>query len=859
LVKLSGYTPLVPERATDAVPSTTVRALTISAFASGLAALVLELQWGRQLALTFGGSSNAVAAVLFAFMLGLGIGSLLGGRVADRITVPARAIVVIEVVLAVIGPLLALALMRLPSVAASILPEITSATHPLFTLSRFVLASALLLVPTTLMGATYPILVRAAGTGLQGLHRGIGRLYAANTIGGVAGVLAAGLTVLPKMGIPGSIAIAAGANLVAAGAALVADRRTRPDSSNQIRKNRESKMTNGSTVWTLLAAAGCSGALVLGAETLWYRALKLVLANSTITLTLLLALTLAGLGFGAALGAPLLRRAVGLVAWARIQLAAVVLLVLQAALLPEIATMVRLLRPDTGWARVLVPPLIVGGALILPATLLFGAAWPLLLKAATPRVADGGRCIGRMGVANSLGAALGSAVVGMVLLPTLGFGRAMLALAALGAGLAALGLAGVARPVPPTTRLIRRFGTVTAVILVAVTLLAPSFGRVPLPSMTLDADDRELLLYRETASGTVTVIEQAGTGARAMYVDNNAVIGASYDALKVARMLGLVPTLIHPSPTSALVIGFGAGVTTATVTAAPGVESVDVVEIVPGVIEAAALFELLNHGVANDPKVDLHPNDGRNHLLLHAGPWDVITCDPVHPLYGSAPLYSLDFFRLCGRRLAPGGVVCQYLPLHRMPEEAFRRAVNTFHQAFPESWVFFGLGHAMLLGSNESIVLDWPRWRRVLDHHPLRDDLATSALARPAQIAALFQLDPDGCRAIGRGRPSTDLNPRLEFLAPAAYAPGLWPTNARLLVEAYTTPIPRIRNLPHGMAPHLQRLVAGKRLLLFSLLERSQGNIRAANQWLAKAMEISGDDPEVVHYGRQLARESGRQ
>ena len=156
MIKRDGYTPPVPERVTDLVQSTSVRALTISAFASGLAALVLELQWGRQLALTFGGSSNAVAAVLFAFMLGLGLGSLLGGRVADRMRAPARCIVIIEIALAVVGPLLGLALMRLPSVAASILPDITSATHPLFTLSRFVLASALLLIPTTAMGRTKP-------------------------------------------------------------------------------------------------------------------------------------------------------------------------------------------------------------------------------------------------------------------------------------------------------------------------------------------------------------------------------------------------------------------------------------------------------------------------------------------------------------------------------------------------------------------------------------------------------------------------------------------------------------------------------------------------------------------------------
>jgi spermidine synthase len=292
------------------------------------------------------------------------------------------------------------------------------------------------------------------------------------------------------------------------------------------------------------------------------------------------------------------------------------------------------------------------------------------------------------------------------------------------------------------------------------------------------------------------------------------------------------------------------------VAGAPGVDAVDVVEIVPGVVDAAHRFEMLNHGVARDPRVRLYANDGRNHLLLHPGPWDVITCDPVHPLYGSAALYSLDFFELARSRLAPGGIVCQYLPLHRMPDDAFRRAIATFQNAFPESWVLFGIGHAMFLGSDQPIQLDWQRWQEILDHHSLRDDLGASALSTPAQIAALLQLDPDGCRAVGRGEPSTDLHPRLEFLAPAAYQPGIWGANARVLVESYTSPMAHIENLPPGMEPQLQRLVAGKRLLLFSLLERSQGNLAGARQWLSQAMQIAGDDPEVVFYGRQLAAES---
>jgi hypothetical protein len=247
-------------------------------------------------------------------------------------------------------------------------------------------------------------------------------------------------------------------------------------------------------------------------------------------------------------------------------------------------------------------------------------------------------------------------------------------------------------------------------------------------------------------------------------------------------------------------------------------------------------------------------NDGRNLLQLSRGSYDVITSDPVHPLFGSAPLYSLDFFKLCARRLNPGGVVCQYLPLHRMPGAEFQRAIATFDAAFEETWVLFGLGHAMLVGGND-LELDWLRWQRALDQFQHPDDLAASALATPGQIAALIQLLPDASRQLAVGAPSTDLHPHLEFLAPGAYEPGLWRANAQLLVESYRSPLPSIRNLPPHLHDPVKRLIAGKRLLLFSLLDRAEGDRNGAMRWLRQALTIAGDDPEIQHYARQLRNE----
>ena len=810
---------------------------------------MLQLVWGRLLALTFGSSQFAVAAVLAGFMLGMGVGSVVGGRIADRAARPLIWLAACEGALAVTGPLVGLGLVQLPRLAAAILPATSDAGSLAFLAPRLTLAVLALLIPTTLIGATFPLITRGAAGDLGRFHRGLGALYGANTIGACAGALLAGFGLLPAGGVLLALGIAGVCDLAAAVLVLQVDRSTLNQTGGGRLETKRTQRPKGThhdqphsaplPALRFLVAAAASGGLVFAMETVWHRAMLVVLANSTASLTALLAVVLAGLGIGGAVTVRW-RPSSPLAAWAGLQAVASAVLAVQLVLLPLLPTLVRTIRPETGWGRVLLPPLAVAGAATLPLALILGAAWPLLLAAATPRLEDGGRRVGVLGLANSFGAAAGAAAVGFLVLPALGFGRTLVLM--IGGHLALASLATVSR-----SRW--RRSTATAALLATVLALAlPPFGRVLVPS--LDAGGGRLVEYHESPAGTVAVVER-DHGARVAYVDNNAVIGTSYEALKIVRMLGLVPTLVHPDPDRVLVIGFGAGVTTAIVAASPDVELVDVAEIVPAVVDVAEYFAAVNHHAQRHPKVQIQPNDGRNHLLITEQPYDVITCDPVHPLLGSAPLYSADFFRLCRRRLAPGGIMCQYLPLHRMPPQAFARAIASFRAAFPQCRVLFGLGHAMFLGANGSLQLNWLQWQERLAKHPLRSDLADSNLHAAGQIAAVFYLNPSACAQLGDLRPSTDLRPDLEFLAPAAYRPGLWRTNVETLLDHYRSPLHDIDGLPQELVPPLKRLVAGKKLLTFALVRRDAGDREGMAMWLERARQIAGDDPEVLR-ARQL-------
>ncbi len=804
----------------------------------------LELLWARQLALTFGSSHYAVTTTLIGFLFGMGAGSFFGGRIADRVRNPTLWLAGVEFALFVLGPLLSLALLRLPIAAAWLLPSV-SITNPMATLSRFFLALLILFPATFLMGATFPLMARSVSGGSGGLHRALPLLYGINTLGGVLGVIAGSFWLLPQFGVMGIGVAAATANVTAAGLGLRLSRQGRHQPDAPAIQSM-THMPNGRLLCVL---AGLSGAAVLAGETLWNRILGIVLPNSTFTFALLLALYLGGLAIGALSAAGLMRRPNPLRLWGLFQALAASWILLSLALLPRISLLVRHLRPPDGWGRVLVTPLAVGGSLILPAAILLGAAWPLLLAAGAPRVNDGGRRIGLMGMTNAIGAALGGAVAGWWLVPGLGIGRSLILLAGFHVLLATIATATIKRP--KTSKVL----AAASVLLVSATLVLHPFGRVALPS-TVEGDGQwRTLLFREGPTGTVTVLEAPSGGRRSMFVDNSAVIGTTYDALKVVRLLGLLPTLLHPRPDDVLVVGYGAGVTTAMLAASPSVRSIDVREIIPAVVEASPLFENVNHGVLRSPKVHLGYGDGRNFLLLTDRTWDVITCDPVHPLYGSAPLYSLEFFELCKRRLKTGGQMYQYLPLHHMPPIAFRQTIGTFSAVFPHTRVAFTLGHGVLIGSDQPIEMEWQTWADRLLAFEEPSDLVDAVLQTPSQIGSLMQLDTQGCRAVSLSPHSSDLFPILEFLEPAAFEAGVWKANAQTLIEAYNSPLGNISGLPPHLIPDIRRLIAGKRLLLFSQLEWNEGRWSQAEGWLLKALQVAPEDPEIIRFADQAHQE----
>jgi spermidine synthase len=384
-------------------------------FASGAAGLIYQVAWVRILSLIFGVTVYAVSTVLAGFMAGLALGSYLAGRVTDRIRNPLRAYGLVERGIGACGLLTPRAFAALrdayPAIDAWIEAQpaawasggsggaLVGAAGWLPAVVRFLLAFAILLVPTTLMGATLPVILKSSLVRGSSLGRSVSLLYAVNTFGAIAGTVAAGFYLIAHHGVQASIQAAAALNLVVGVAALALSLGPAPAAhhapQSKIRGpapagDPESKIEPaGAWSWrsaVVLVAFGVSGLCALGYEVVWFRLLSLfAFENSTYAFTVMLATVLFGIAAGSYALGPLLGGLGGRINWwlvfALLEWGIGATAVLSVTVLSHIQDVVKrvatwpgfaqLARLDDGWM------ILAAFAAIVPSMFLSGMTFPV--------------------------------------------------------------------------------------------------------------------------------------------------------------------------------------------------------------------------------------------------------------------------------------------------------------------------------------------------------------------------------------------------------------------------------------------------------------------------------------------------
>jgi spermidine synthase len=730
-------------------PQTTLRTLVPLFFLSGAAALVYQVVWQRVLSLSAGVGIRSMAIVVGAFMLGLGLGSEIGGRWANRLS-PARALkwfAIAEGLLCLMGA-------ASPYVYYDLLYNRVS---PWMTdLARIALVQfAALLPPTLLMGASLPLLVRALVISAGEAPRIVTRLFAVNVLGSAVGAVATPWLLLRVGSLTGAALVAAGCNGLVAILALALLRRNAPPKAFPPPPEPDSPSVSfpaPSSVplgfWAFLFAT--SGFVALGLEMTWFRVIDVTLKGTAFTFGTVLGLYLLGLALGALLP---YRPKNPMAAFAACQ-AFVVLwgvgAILAVAFAPETWPGVNSLIWRMASYRGRLGPaadtdtfamfLVFPSLLFLPATIAMGVSFSALQRAVQVDALGAARRTGLLQSANIAGSLLGSLAVGLVAFETLGTSGTLIMLT--------LATAALCLAVAIRDRQVWTGGLAAALVVLALFL-------VPANDMLwrqLHARAREASIFEEDSAAVVGLIRNKVGGYRM------SVNGAGHSELPYGgthTLLGALAVGLHPRPAEVAVIGLGSGNTAWAALARPEVRRVVVYEIAPSQGPAlrrlAARHEFPELSVLlEDSRLTLRFEDGRRGLNMTAERFDVIEIDALYPWAAwSGNIYSVEFFELCRQRLAPGGLFVTWAPTERI-----KRSVA---KAFPFTRAF---ANDFLVGSNE----------------PVPADLSPGAgEAFERRIGASTRADLERIaresRAVLRseGEVNRDLHPRDEFAGPGGH------------------------------------------------------------------------------------------
>jgi spermidine synthase len=732
-------------------------------FFSGFSALVYEIVWARMLGLAVGTTVVAWAAVLAAYMGGMALGAAFGGRFADRTANPWRLFALCEAGIGIFGAMSPAIMHSAQNLFLFVQPFI-GPSEAIQTMTRVVFAGVLLLIPTALMGCTLPAVSRMFFSKGRPFGRDLSVIYSVNTLGAVAGSLAAGFVLLPAIGMSASLCCAAAINGTVAVAAFFIIRSC-PTAGPLIEvsdKTAESSLP----AWLLPSILGCSGFCALAFEVLWSRGLVFFLSSTTYAFTTVLSIVLLGLAVGgmaaARIGAGNSRRTV---AWiAALQLLAGCLGFASPFILQHIDQVIHFAENGIvlAWWQWTAVRYLVCFIIIFPPALCMGATFPLAIGASINSFFTAGRSVGYLSALNTIGGIAGALTAAFLLIPVAGIQRSFVIIAFFNcaAGFAAV-RAGIRCSLKTTAA-----GIAAAAVLLVFSIVV--IGRNPMVLYTRVVHRAEhpvaVVSYREDATASVAVLKNDRE--RLLSIDGfNAAGTYRYEYM---HLLAHLPVVLSPSPDTVLVICLGTGTTCGTAGLYPSVKLVECVEISRAVIASAPYFSDVNHSAADNPKIRIIHDDGRNHLLRSRRHYDVITLEPMHPYLASATnLYSADFYRLCRERLSTHGVMAQWAPMHMLSPAEYRMLIASFVSVFPHTSLWFLGTEGVLIGTIDSLRIDIDSLKRRMSPVGPMGDFAKISLADPARLLSCFLMDERRVREYVDNAPViSDDFPRIEFSAP---------------------------------------------------------------------------------------------
>lgn len=760
------------------------RIYTLCFFLSGAAGLVYQIAWVRMFSLVFGNTVYAVALVVAGFMAGLALGAHFLGKWADSVKNPLKAYISLEVGIA-LAAIATSALVGLVDDAIVGVMDVDAIDSGQWQLLRFFILFLILVVPTSLMGGTLPMMSKFYVRGFDRVGLGVGSLYAANTYGAVIGCFLCGYLLIRTLGVWGALNTAFFLNLLVAALAWSAPAqaeetvavRSNPKSAPK-RKKKKDRGKGGerqtveegfaahlAPVGLALGFSALAGFTALAFEILWTRAFVVSFKSTVYLFSNLLAVYLFFLALGSHVFSKWLDRLkdplrlfglaqVGIAVWGFL---GVVIFYKT----PDLAMSVGGMLGEMSLTKdVIVMIVLMVLAFALP-VFLMGVSFPLITRVTARSLESIGRFSGLVYAVGTIGGIAGSLAAGFFLLPVLGLQTSVFVVSgvALATGFAALLSAGSRKGIG-------------WVFPVSATAAIGIIGSVGISGINIGygaaiAGDR-VVFAEEGVMGSVRVTQDGPRGPLNLLV-NNYQLATSGD---VAVRFGHVPLILKPDAKDVLLISLGSGITAGSISGHP-VDRIDCVEIVPTLIDVQPLFERDNHNVIADKRLRLTFWDGRHYVRATDRKYDMIISDLFQPdSAGVGNLYALEHFENAREKLKDGGMMAQWLPMYQLSPDNLKVVMRTFATAFKYVMVWSGdinseLPTLMLVGSQKPLKLDPVRLVEALGRDDVKKDIIENA--DPLSFLSFYVMDKEGVMEYTEGHPiNTDNRPVIEYTAPAS-------------------------------------------------------------------------------------------
>lgn len=720
----------------------------------------------------FGNSSYAISVVLSAYMAGIGLGGIFGGRLADRTKNRVGIYAIILTFIAIWALFIPLMLDWLRAIVPT-LAFLTTDYLLIGMITRFILSFAILGIPSFMMGITLPLLVRMLTASREHIGLNVGMLYALNTLGAAFGCFAAGIWMIDTLGLGNMNLVAVGIYIVLAIVILVLWKPINTLSNLSLTETDKTKSFPEEKMvlnldyevpgWFFLVVAFFNGMVGLASEILWMRYLSF-LASIAYVFPILLSIYLLGIGIGS-----LIYRMFAVKIKSPIKALGLIEILLAFSIPATFVVSAYV------YTAVSPPPLdfrVMAFIVMFVPTILMGIAFPLLCSIFGRSLQTLGRNIGELYAINTAGTVVGSLLPVFVLIPTLGIQRSFLFVSLI---CGAMGIFLLTRSRVKKLWLKVRLAVIYTLVLV-VFFIVPSnlCQRVFNSTSFYLSEHTDVLFYREGRTGTSIITRDKINDCKTVYINGVSEVPLLYTTQLCFKMIGDLGPMLHPHPDKVLMICFGGGIAAGATACLPEVKSLTIVDMEKSVVEAAKLLKEENNNLLENPTAKVVIDDGRNYLLMSRRKWQVVVSDATHPKSSDSwVLYTGEFYRLVREHLTDKGVFVQWIPMHNLSTAEFKIIVRTFQSVFPNVslWIIHGVeeratfsSYALLVATPSPLKINLDNLRERLTVERVREDLRPYGLHTPSGFLNTFLCAGDRLRHwVGKGPINTDNLPYTHY------------------------------------------------------------------------------------------------